>query len=280
MKNSLKINSNSANFDNKKSLWIDLNLQTFTSIIGACILISTAVAGSNDKAVAQSCNYFAGTAVTGQKVNLNTCSVKRGAGGIVNFIYSLGNKKISSKADCQNSTWITMHDSVVHRPQSQATQRMLDRVCSSTSAQKPDAPVASSVNETLNETERQVASYHKAMETANPDKINSHFCAAERITAKTIEDAVDPKGRNRQSLDLYLAIAKGLYRLDTSKLVYKTVYKDSVGEGRAIVTVAGPVLLHTSSEKYLVIMYEKFQPLGKAWIRLIRENGQWKICQN
>jgi hypothetical protein len=154
MKNILKINSNPANFANKQSLSIDLNLQTFTSIIGTCILIGTAVAGSSQKAIAQSCNYFAGTAVTGQKVHLNTCSVMRSAGGIVNFIYYLGNKKIYSKTNCQDGTWVTMHDSVVHRPQSQATQRMLDRVCSSTSAQKPDAPVASSIKETLNETER------------------------------------------------------------------------------------------------------------------------------
>jgi hypothetical protein len=91
---------------------------------------------------------------------------------------------------------------------------------------------------------------------------------------------VDNKQPLAIDLNLQTFTSIGLYRLDTSKLVYKTVYTDSEGEGRAIVTVAGPVLLHTSSEKYLVIMYEKFQPLGKAWIRLIRENGQWKICQN
>jgi hypothetical protein len=145
---------------------------------------------------------------------------------------------------------------------------------------KPNAPVVSKVKGTLNGPERQVASYHKAMETGNSDKALSHFCAAERIIAKKSVDVFDPKGDNQAIRNIYLAMAKGLYRLDTSQLVYKTVYTDAVGEGRAIVTVAGPVLLHTSSQKYFVIMYHKFQPLGKAWIRLIKENGQWKICQN
>jgi hypothetical protein len=130
MKNILKIDSNPANFANKPSLSIDLNMQNFTSIIGACILIGTAVAGSNDKAVAQSCNYFAGTAVTGQKVNLNTCSIYRDDERDPNFVYYLGNKKIDGIANCRKGTWTTYPDLVVHRPQSQATQRMLDRVCS------------------------------------------------------------------------------------------------------------------------------------------------------
>jgi hypothetical protein len=130
MKNFLKINSNPVNFANKQSLSIGLNLQPFTSIIGDCILIGTAVAGSNQKAVAQSCNYFAGTAVTGQKVNLNTCIIDVDDSGLVHFIYYLGNQKLSAEANCKNGTWTTSKDRIVHRPQSQATQRMLDRVCS------------------------------------------------------------------------------------------------------------------------------------------------------
>jgi hypothetical protein len=130
MKNSLKSNLNPAKIANKQPLAIEVNLQKFTSIFGACLLIGTAIVGSNNKAVAQSCNYFAGTAVTGQKVNVNTCSIERSGYGRVNFVYYLGKKEISSQANCNNGTWTSFPDRVVHRPQSQATQRMLDRVCS------------------------------------------------------------------------------------------------------------------------------------------------------
>jgi hypothetical protein len=104
-------------------------LQRFTSIIGACVLFGVSCAGGNDKAVAQSCNYFAGTAVGGQKVNLNTCSIYRDDNQVINFVYYLGNKEIYSTANCRRGTWATDGDRVVHRPQSQATQKMLDRVC-------------------------------------------------------------------------------------------------------------------------------------------------------
>jgi hypothetical protein len=48
----------------------------------------------------------------------------------VNFVYFLGNKKFRSQANCNNGTWTTFSDGQVHRPQSQATQSMIDVVCS------------------------------------------------------------------------------------------------------------------------------------------------------
>jgi hypothetical protein len=168
----------------------------------------------------------------------------------------------------------------VSKLSTQKSESFQSPIVSRDPAPQTDVPLVSITQKSLDGPERQVESYHKAMETSNTDKIYSHFCAAERTTAKTIEETIDPKGRNRTIRDIYLAMARGLYRLDTSQLVYKTVYTDAVGEGRAVVTVAGPVLLHGLSGKSTAIMYHRFQPLGKAWIRLIRENGQWKLCQN
>jgi hypothetical protein len=78
--------------------------------------------------------------------------------------------------------------------------------------------IATNAKETLNGPERQVASYHKAMETGNSDKALSHFCTAERVIAKTSIDMFDPKGRNRERRNIYVAMAKGLYRLDFTRL--------------------------------------------------------------
>ncbi len=81
-------------------------------------------------AVAQDCNYFAGTASTGESVNVDICNLSITDSGKVDFVYYLGNQKVISQADCEAGSWTTFPEKEVHRPQSQATQRMLDAVCS------------------------------------------------------------------------------------------------------------------------------------------------------
>ena len=107
-------------------------MQKINLAIGACVLIGVLSSFNKQAAVAQSCNYFAGTAVEGQKVNLNTCSIDKVSYRSIDFTYYLGNKKFRSQANCNNGTWTTFSDRQVHRPQSQATQNMLNVVCSST----------------------------------------------------------------------------------------------------------------------------------------------------
>lgn len=130
MKNLAKPNLNLVKFTNKKSSAIDRRAKQLASFIGTFVLLSTLVSANDRAAVAQSCNYFAGSAVTGQKVNVNTCSISRVNYGRVNFVYYLGKREIASQANCNNGTWTSFPDRVTHRPQSQATQRMLDVVCS------------------------------------------------------------------------------------------------------------------------------------------------------
>ena len=104
-------------------------MQKISLLLGSCVLIGVLSPFNKQAAVAQSCNYFAGTAVAGQKINLNTCSFDKVSYATINFTYYLGNKQNRSQANCNNGTWTTFSDGKVHRPQSQATQNMLNVVC-------------------------------------------------------------------------------------------------------------------------------------------------------
>jgi hypothetical protein len=104
-------------------------MQRFASTLGLCVLISALFPWSNREASAQSCNYFAGTAVTGQSINVDICSISKASYQSVDFVYYLGNQKVISQANCNNGTWIAFSTGQVNRPQSQATQDMLDVVC-------------------------------------------------------------------------------------------------------------------------------------------------------
>jgi hypothetical protein len=86
---------------------------------------STVVPGQSSS----SCNYFTGSAVEGQAVNVDLCSVSPRSSGTVAFTYSLGSKKMKSEANCDSGTWTTLSDRDVHRPQSLATEKMLSKVC-------------------------------------------------------------------------------------------------------------------------------------------------------
>jgi hypothetical protein len=81
-------------------------------------------------ASAQSCNYFAGTAVNGKSVNVDLCSISIPSDRSVDFVYYLGSERIQSQANCPNGTWTTFPERQINRPQSAATQRMLNVVCS------------------------------------------------------------------------------------------------------------------------------------------------------
>ena len=107
-------------------------MRKLTSVLGACVIAGTVFSLNNGQdVVAQPCNYFAGTAVGGQEINLDTCSISRASYRSVDFIYYLGSEKVVSQANCDSGTWTTFPERQVNRPQSQATQRMLDFVCNS-----------------------------------------------------------------------------------------------------------------------------------------------------
>ena len=87
-----------------------------------------------------SCNYAAGSAVGGQAISVDLCSVTAKGTKSVGFVYYLGNERVESEADCSGGTWTTFPEGKVNRPQSQATQNMLNAVCN---RQAPDSGVTS-----------------------------------------------------------------------------------------------------------------------------------------
>jgi hypothetical protein len=76
-----------------------------------------------------SCNYYTGKAVEGQSVNVDLCSVSPKSSGAIAFVYALGSRRMESEANCGNGTWTTLQDGQTHRPQSLATEKMINRVC-------------------------------------------------------------------------------------------------------------------------------------------------------
>lgn len=71
---------------------------------------------------------FMGNAATGERVSVNNQSIVR-AGGNVQFQYRIGNELISATADCGSNQWFASGYGW-YTPQSQATQQMMNYVCS------------------------------------------------------------------------------------------------------------------------------------------------------
>jgi hypothetical protein len=111
--------------------------KNLASVCGFLAIVSSSLPGDAPAVKAQSCNYYAGIAVTGQKVNLDTCSISKSSDRGTNFVYYLGDKKLASKANCNNQTWTTLTNNQVNTPKSQATKKMLDRVCNEQISSNP-----------------------------------------------------------------------------------------------------------------------------------------------
>jgi hypothetical protein len=62
---------------------------------GLFAILASCLTGSQ-KASAQTCNYYAGTAVTGQSVNVDLCSITQASAQSMNFVYYLGRQRIKS----------------------------------------------------------------------------------------------------------------------------------------------------------------------------------------
>jgi hypothetical protein len=104
-------------------------MKKLSLVLGFLAIIGSSSPGNAPAVKAQSCNYYVGIAVTGQKVNLDTCSISKSSDRSTSFVYYLGGRKFASKANCSDQTWTTLSNNQVNTPQSQATKKMLDRVC-------------------------------------------------------------------------------------------------------------------------------------------------------
>ena len=66
------------------------------------LLLLTVIATSlmiSEPTAAQSCNYYAGRAVGGQTLNVDTCSISRASYRSVDFVYYLGGERVESQSN-------------------------------------------------------------------------------------------------------------------------------------------------------------------------------------
>lgn len=111
----------------------------FTSL-SATALTAALTLGTGAIAAAQPGTYYAGIASTGQPVYVDTDSISRVSYRSVDFIYYLGNDRIFAQANCDSRSWVTFPENERHYPQSRATQRMVNYVCTQESSYPvPDA---------------------------------------------------------------------------------------------------------------------------------------------
>jgi predicted neuraminidase len=98
--------------------------------LGYLVIIATLFFLPKQETQAQTCNYFAGTALGRQSINVDLCSISRASSNSVDFTYYLAKERIESQANCIKGTWTTFPEKVLQFPQSKATQEMLNVVCS------------------------------------------------------------------------------------------------------------------------------------------------------
>jgi hypothetical protein len=71
-----------------------------------------------------------GNSSTGASVVLDANTIKRVSDRSLDFVYYLEGEAVYSQAHCRDNTWITFPEKETHRPQSEATSRLLNTVCS------------------------------------------------------------------------------------------------------------------------------------------------------
>lgn len=140
-------------------------------------------------------------------------------------------------------------------------------------------PFGKAAQAQLDEAEQVVASFHQAIQDNNFDSLDRYYCSAEKIAARELNRYVDPNGQKKTLLDAYISIATNLYSLNMSNLYFDTKYYDPELE-RAVVAITGNVLLKSSNGQTAAIPYRQFSAFGRDWLRLIKENGEWKLCHN
>jgi hypothetical protein len=178
-------------------------MKNLVSACGFLAIVSSSLPGNAPAATAQSCNYYAGISVTGQKVNLDTCSISKSSGG-TNFVYYLGDKKLASKANCSDRTWTTSSNSQVNTPQSQATKKMLDRVCN----EQISSNFSSRETQESNTEDRSIAQANDRV--YEDDLIRARGLSAAFEKANTIDSAtVNVLIENKSKKDIFLASTYG-----------------------------------------------------------------------
>ncbi len=141
-------------------------------------------------------------------------------------------------------------------------------------------PAQLNANHQFDGPELTVAKFHQAIQNRDFDSLDSYYCLAERVAAQALYSTLDSKGQNRALLDAYLETASIVNSIDMSQLHYETKFYDEVAN-IAVVAIVGPVIVESSvTGQSLVLPYREFSTFGRDWLRLINENGEWKLCYN
>lgn len=127
--------------------------------------------------------------------------------------------------------------------------------------------------------ETALVNFHQAVAKGNYDSLNQYYCSEEKIGAGALGRVVDPEGQQNSLLRAYLQIASSLYSLDMSKLYYETKFFDP-RKGQAVVLILGNVLLKSSDGRIAAIPYRQYSTLKREWLKMIKEDGRWKLCHN
>lgn len=101
----------------------------FTKLSTVALTICTILSQIKIAEAQSSNNYYAGQSSGGQSINVDLNSISRASSKSVDFVYYLGEERIQSQANCEAGTWTTFPERAINRPQSQATQNMLNVVC-------------------------------------------------------------------------------------------------------------------------------------------------------
>jgi hypothetical protein len=176
-------------------------MKKLTSVCGLLAIVGSSLPGNAPAITAQSCNYYTGISVTGEKVNLDTCSISRTSEQIVNFVYYMDDKKFASQANCTARNWIKPpNKKEIYFPKSQATKKMLDRVCN---AQISSNPSSVETQETNTE-DRSIA---QAGECGYEDDIIKAKC----LSASFVQElaTVNIVVQNKSKKDVFLASTYG-----------------------------------------------------------------------
>lgn len=70
-----------------------------------------------------------GKAVTGENIYVDKDSISQGREGM-RFIYEIADETLQAAANCETNTWYVLEYDQTYSPESEATAKMIDYVCS------------------------------------------------------------------------------------------------------------------------------------------------------
>lgn len=127
--------------------------------------------------------------------------------------------------------------------------------------------------------ESTVAKFHQAIQNRDFNSLNQYYCSIEKTVAQELNRRLAPNGQNMALLNAYLQISSSIYSIDMSQLYYETKYNDAKS-GIAVVAITGNVIVKSPNSQALVVPYRRFSTFGRDWLRLVKENNEWKLCYN